>query len=448
MQNAFDEAKASISKAVLLSFPLRSAKPQLVTDASDLAIGAALQQMTSSGPAPIAFFSRKLSPAEARYSTFDRELLAVHAAIRHFRHFLEAVHFEVFTDHMPLVNAMTKKSDPVSKRQQRHLAAISEYDCTLKHISGKMNPVADALSRNCAALTVCGLDLYALADEQEKYPPPTLPQHSSIVFEKINIPDGPSILCDTSTGTPRPWVPPRFRKDVFDMIHGLSHPSRKTTTKMVKKKYIWESVTADVREWSSACLPCQKSKVTRHTETGIGQLPQPRRRFGHIHVDIVGPLPASQGSRYLFTMIDRSTRWPEAVPMPDATTESCVNALIDVWVARFGLPDDITSDRGTQFTSLLWQQLARRLGIATTTTTAYNPEANGMIERFHRSLKAALMSRCSSERWKIELPWVMLGLRTTPKDDDEHSPAERVYGDQLTVPADFFRPRPLTHRPP
>ena len=125
--------------------------------------------------------------------------------------------------------------------------------------------------------------------------------------------------------------------------------------------------------------------------------------------------------------------------MTDATTESCASALIESWIARFGLPDNITSDRGAVFTSTLWSQLAKRLGISTTTTAAYNPEANGMVERFHRSLKAALMSRCSSERWKAELPWVMLGLRTTPKDVDDHSPAERVYGDALTVPADFFR---------
>ena len=126
--------------------------------------------------------------------------------------------------------------------------------------------------------------------------------------------------------------------------------------------------------------------------------------------------------------------------MTDASTDSCVAAFINGWVSRFGLPDVVTSDRGTQFTSHLWQQLNRRLGTSAINTTAYNPEANGMVERFHRSLKAALMARCSSENWKRELPWVMLGLRTAPKDDDDHSPAERVYGDQLTVPADFFRP--------
>ena len=95
--------------------------------------------------------------------------------------------------------------------------------------------------------------------------------------------------------------------------------------------------------------------------------------------------------------------------------------------------------QGLRFYLSPMDALAQRLGISTTTTTAYNPEANGIVERFHRSLKAALMSRCTSEKWKLELPWVLLGLRTTPKDVDDHAPAEKVYGDNLTVPADFFR---------
>ena len=125
--------------------------------------------------------------------------------------------------------------------------------------------------------------------------------------------------------------------------------------------------------------------------------------------------------------------------MSDASTESCLTSLLDGWISRFGLPDTITSDRGTVFTSNLWTALAQRLGMTTTSTTSYNPEANGMVERFHRSLKAALMARCTSDRWKTELPLVLLGLRTTPKEADDYSPAEKVYGDALTVPADFFR---------
>ena len=154
---------------------------------------------------------------------------------------------------------------------------------------------------------------------------------------------------------------------------------------MLKERYIWPGMACDAKTWARTCVDCQQSKVTRHTESGIGEFNEPARRFGHIHVDIVGPLPSSQNIRYLFTIIDRTTRWPDAVPVKDMTAESCVAALVG-WIATFGLPDTITSDRGTNFTSALWEAINNNLGIKHRTTTAYNPKANGVVERFHRSL--------------------------------------------------------------
>ena len=134
----------------------------------------------------------------------------------------------------------------------------------------------------------------------------------------------------------------------------------------------------------------------------------------------MGPLPVSKDHRYLFTIIDWSTRWPEAVPIKTANTESCVEALLNHWVARFGIPDEITSDRGTPFTSNLWTDLCQQLGIEARRTTTYNPEANGMVERLHRTLKAALMTKCNTDNWVTNLPWVLLGLRTNAKRGDQH----------------------------
>ena len=182
----------------------------------------------------------------------------------------------------------------------------------------------------------------------------------------------------------------------------------------------------------------ERSGKHRHTKPPIHDLPQPTRRFGHIHVDVVGPLPPSEGKRYIFTIIDRSTRWPEATPMEDATTRSCAQALLGSWIARFGLPEHITSDRGASFTSELWKALAQLLGVTLHFTTAYHPQANGLIERWHRSLKTALTARCTTATWTSQLPWVLLGLRTTPKEDLDHSAAEMVYGQPLVVPGEFF----------
>ena len=113
-------------------------------------------------------------------------------------------------------------------------------------------------------------------------------------------------------------------------------------------------------------------------------------------------------------------------------------ALIRHWISKFDVPGDITSDRGRQFTSQLWQDLNRLLGIASHNTTAYHAQANGLIERMHRQLKAALECRLKGTNWMNELPMVMLGIRTAWREDINCSPAQLVYGTDLHLPGAFF----------
>ena len=119
----------------------------MTTDASDIAIGAVLEQRVDEHWQPLAFFSRQLKKAERNYATIDRELLGIHAAILHFRYFLEGREFTVYTDHKPIVAAIKKKTELKSGRQSRHLATISEFTTDIQHVAGKANVVADALSR-------------------------------------------------------------------------------------------------------------------------------------------------------------------------------------------------------------------------------------------------------------------------------------------------------------
>ena len=143
---------------------------------------------------------------------------------------------------------------------------------------------------------------------------------------------------------------------------------------------------------------------------------------------------------YLLSIIDRSTRWPEVIPLRGITTPECVHALITGWIARFGVPGDISSDRGSQFTSSLWSEIAARLGVKLHHTSAYHPQANGMIERFYRTLKTALKARLTGPNWVEELPWALLELRTTPKEDLGYSSAELVYDEPLTIPGELVSP--------
>ncbi|XP_073967526.1 uncharacterized protein [Choristoneura fumiferana] len=156
-------------------------------------------------------------------------------------------------------------------------------------------------------------------------------------------------------------------------------------------------------------------------------------------MDLIGPLPLSNGYRYCLTVIDRFTRWPEVYPLTDMTAETCATAFVSGWVARFGCPHKITTDRGRQFESHLFRSIAAILGAKHCPTTAYRPECNGMIERLHRQLKAAIMCHANSQ-WSEILPLVLLGIRSAWKDDLKSSAAELVYGEPLRLPGEFFSP--------
>ena len=119
----------------------------IMTDASSTAVGAVLQQCIDEQWQPLAYFSKALKPSETRYSAFDRELLAIYLAIKHFRYFVEGRQFYVVTDHKPLTFALSNNPDRYSPRQSRHLDYISQFTVDIRHVSGSDNTVADALSR-------------------------------------------------------------------------------------------------------------------------------------------------------------------------------------------------------------------------------------------------------------------------------------------------------------
>jgi len=131
------------------------------------------------------------------------------------------------------------------------------------------------------------------------------------------------------------------------------------------------------------------------------------------------------------------------VPLTGTTAAECAAALFSGWIQRFGVPETITSDRGAQFTSSLWAALCRLLDISHRPTTAYHPQSNGLVERFHRRLKDALRARCAASDWHTHLPWVMLGIRAAWRLDGSYSPAEAVYGAQPVLPGQYLaQPEP------
>ncbi|XP_066953189.1 uncharacterized protein [Macrobrachium rosenbergii] len=229
----------------------------------------------------------------------------------------------------------------------------------------------------------------------------------------------------------RPLVPASRRHQVFNVIHGLFHPSGKR-----RWPSCWQRGSSgmecrgceDLGEAVPA-VPNQQSGASHRV--GIGEFPQPGRRFGHVHIDIVAfPIRWGQISPDGGQPLNKVAR---SHARARSHRQHVREALLYSWISRFGVPDHITTNRGPAFLSELWSALARLLGTAHHTTTAYNPAANSLVKRFHRSLKASLMARCTSEDWKYQLPWVLLGLRTGPRADGALSAAERTYGEPLVV---------------
>lgn len=447
-EQEFQNCKNLISNATLLAHPKPEAQLILQVDASDFAIGGALMQLVGKDCQPLAFFSRKLSKTECKYSAYDRELLAAYASVKQFRHMLEGREFTIYTDHKPLTYAFQQHSDKCSPRQCRQLEFISQFTTKVHHIKGSDNIVADMLSRINAITLPNPINYDEIAAAQANDPElQDLLKSESLKMKRITLHDSTILYCDTSTKTVRPYIPKQYRKQVFLQMHNLSHPGIKPSTQLVKSRFIWPSINKDCKEWARECIPCQKSKVHKHTKTPLGFFPEQTQRFDHVHVDIVGPLPPSRGFSYILTMIDRATRWPEAVPIKDISAETVGQAFYETWIARFGVPSWVTTDQGRQFESQLFRSLLSLLGIKRIRSSPYHPQANGLVEQFHRPLKAALKC-CDTEDWTTTLPTILLGFRSVFREGLQATTADLVFGQSLRLPGEIFTTAPTNLAPP
>lgn len=259
----FNKLKQALADVTQLTHWHPTAETSLMVDASDVAVGAVLQQKISGHWQLHGFFSRKLKPAETRYSTFGRALLAIYLAIKHFRHLLEGRHFCVLTDHKPLTFVFNHNSDKYTPREIRQLGYISEFTTDIRHIQGKANTAADALSRlqvNATGTPNFVLDYDKLAEAQATDPEiqDVAQSKNSIHFSTVNLPmTAKPLWCDVSMENPRPvpkefgnaqGVPKEFRRAAFHSLHGLSHPGINATQKLIVSRFIWPKINADVRK--------------------------------------------------------------------------------------------------------------------------------------------------------------------------------------------------------
>lgn len=449
LEEAFIKAKNSFVNFTLLNYPNYSCKMYLTCDASDIALGSVLEQVNDRGERePLGFFSAKFTDSQRHWSTFDKELYAIYASIEHFSPMVEGVELTLVTDHKPLLYVFSTKKRNLLERRSRWIEFISQYTTIIMHISGLSNIVADTLSRPEQVLGVSEITNPVLFQTLEKEQQldteiQNLKKNGfkNQKFQEVNFGSKKNktiIFCNFYRNNNCPVVPQKLRYNVFLQLHSISHPGIKSTLRQLRSRFYWPGMTKDIKRWSKACHQCQITKVTRHTKSELENFPK-ASRFEHIHLDVVVLGPDGE-YKYLLTMIDRTTKWIEAIPLKDITAESIAINFFNAWVCRFGSPLKVTTDRGRQFTSELFNELCKLIGSHHMETTAYNPKANGMVERVHRRLKAALKSH--GRNWLKYLNPVLMGLRASPSEDNSVTCAELVYGNSIKLPGEFYSSSP------
>ncbi|CAB0042244.1 unnamed protein product [Trichogramma brassicae] len=393
---AFERIKQAMASAVRSAFYHPGQPLALHTDASNTAIGAALSQRHADDDwTPLGFFSQKLSPTQQRYSTYDRELLAIFEAIKYFQRILEGRSFTIMTDHRPLSFALEQKSDKFSPRQSRQLDFISRFDAKIVYTPGDENPSGRRsishrrdYDANDAQL---GPNQRGTAKDDEQLT--HLRGKAKLKLHDVVI-DRRTFPCLRRAAKRPEAIPTRESTST-----GFRHGSHSLSSE--RQSY---------REASRAAILLAVDEQGHHASSPrISKLP---------HDD-----------RPLHTL---ATGHPDRRHVCTNRSQSFFPRMDFI----FCTPLTITTDQGAQFEGKLLAQLCKLVGAKHVHTSPYHPQANSMVERMHRTLKAAL--ECSPETpWTLALPGVLLGLRTTFKEDLQASPAEMVFGTSLRIPGEF-----------
>ena len=236
-------------------------------------------------------------------------------------------------------------------------------------------------------------------------------------------------------------VPRPYRQAVMKLAHeGImgGHQGVRKVTEMVLANFYWPGVQADITRYCRSCDICQRTVCKgRIPKVPLGKMPVIGIPFLRVAVDLVGPIKpvTANKNRYILTIVDYATRYPEAVALPNIETSTVAEAMVEVF-CRVGVPQEILSDRGTQFTSEMMREVGRLLSIRQLTTTPYHPARNGLVERFNQTLKQILKRVCADRPsdWDRYLAPVLFAYRAAPQASLGFSPFELLYGRHVRGP--------------
>ena len=236
-------------------------------------------------------------------------------------------------------------------------------------------------------------------------------------------------------------VPVQLRSRIMELAHGSimgGHMGIKKTTDKIQSAFYWPGIQGDVTRYCKSCDVCQKT-VNKGSvpKVPLEKMPLIDKPFKRAAIDLVGPIgpPSEDGHRYILTLVDFATRYPEAVPLKNIDTETEAEALVDIF-SRLGVPEEVLSDLGTQFVSECMKEVTRLLSIKQLTTTPYHPMCNGLTEKFNGTMKSMLKRLCSEQprQWHRYINALLFAYRGVPQESTGFSPFELLYGRAVRGP--------------
>nr|XP_049462823.1 uncharacterized protein K02A2.6-like [Anopheles coluzzii] len=466
-QKSFEQFKTILLSDLLLTHYDPSKEIIVAADASKYGLGAVVMHRFPTGEVKaIAHASRSLTAAEMNYGQVEKEALALIFAVTRFHKMLYGRHFTLETDHQPLLKVFgSKKGIPVytANRLQRWALTLLLYDFEIKHISTMNFGYADFLSRLMSsqrrpdedyviAAVYVESEAKAILEDSINNLPVT---HQMIVAETrkdavlqqvisyinegwpasvklITDPDvkkffvrreGLQVVDNCVMFGDRIVVPSKFRKRIVRQLH-RGHPGMERMKSLARSYIYWPNVDDDVAQFVRQCDACAKA-AKAPTKATLESWPLPDRPWQRVHVDFAGPI---DGHHY-FVIVDAYSKWPEIFRTRSITTTTTLDLLRETF-SRYGNPDTLVSDNGTQFTSGQFQQFCSENGINHIRTAPYHPQSNGQAERFVDSLKRGLKKLGKGESPTLQHLQTFLSVyrstpnRNTPKGT---SPAEAFF---------------------
>ncbi len=458
-QSAFDAMKVAIAQETLLTYPDFNKPFVIHTDASKVQLGACISQDGK----PVAFYSRKLNPAQTRYTTTERELLSIVETLKEFRTILLGQQLIVHTDHQNL----TYKNFN-SDRVMRWRLYIEEYSPDLQYIKGKNNVVADALSRlemttskseDTTEIYYSVMQCFTKDKEPENFDFHPLSysnldqaQHAAPEIKKILKKDTSKYYLKDFHGggktralvcfNDKIVVPNKLQKHVVDWYHTvLCHPGINRTEETISQHLYWPKMRDQITNYVQACPTCQKNK---RKVKKYGWLPPKEAEaipWDKMCIDLIGPYKIRRKGKSdlvckCVTMIDPATGWFEMHQYDDKRSITVANIAEQEWFSRYPWPTQVTYDRGSEFIGQEFQKMIKDdYGIKGKPITVRNPQANAIVERVHQVIGNIIRTfelennyLDDEDPWKGVLSATAFAVRSTFHTTLRQSPGQLVFG--------------------